>query len=217
MTFSNSCFTQRRKDATLLFFAPLRLCVLFFFVSPSSYAQDSTSTIAPDSSVIVEKNAQQGYAPDTVLIKSYAKRFNPQKALLYAAILPGAGQVYTKKYWKVPLVYGGFIFLGYYVDFYNDGYRRYRGELFTVINGGVSASGISEPQLRTLVDNYRRERDLFIVFTGLFYMLQIIDAHVDTHLKEFDLNPNLQVRIEPSFKQDMILGRQSGFSISLRF
>jgi hypothetical protein len=215
MTFSNYCITLTRRDAPLLI-APLRLYVLFFLVSSYSYAQDSTSTIAPDSLVIIEKNAQ-GYTPDTVLIKSYAKRFNPQKALLYAAILPGAGQVYTKKYWKVPLVYGGFVFLGYYIDLYNDGYRKYRGELFTVLNGGVSASGASEARLRTQVDNYRRERDLFIVFTGLFYMLQVIDAHVDTHLKEFDLNPNLQVRIEPSFKQDMILGRQSGFSISLRF
>ncbi len=216
MTFNNYCFAQTRKDATLLFFAPLRLCVLFFFISSYCCAQDSTSTIATDSLVTVEKKAQ-GYTPDTVLIKSYAKRFNPQKALLYAAILPGAGQVYTKKYWKVPLVYGGFIFLGYYIDFYNDGYRESKGELFTVLNGGVSTNLRSEAQLRTLVDSYRRERDLFIVFTGLFYMLQIIDAHVDAHLKEFDLNPNLQVRIEPSFKQDMILGRQSGFSISLRF
>jgi hypothetical protein len=216
MTFSNSCITQRRKDGKLFLIAHLSLYLVLFLVSSYSYAQDSSYTVAPDSLIILEKNAQ-GYTPDTVLIKSYAKRFNPQKALLYAAILPGAGQVYTKKYWKVPLVYGGFAFLGYAIDFYNDNYRESREELFIVLNGGVSASRRSEAELRNRVDTYRRERDLFIVFTGLFYMLQIIDAHVDAHLKEFDLNPNLQVRVEPTFKQDVLLGKQTGFTISLRF
>jgi Family of unknown function (DUF5683) len=184
------------------------------FITSQSPAQDSTSIAATDSLLVLSKNKS---VADTILIKSYAERFNPQKALLFAAILPGAGQVYTKKYWKVPLVYGGFIGLGLVINFYNDGYRKYKGELFDVLNGGTSASNLNEAQLRTVVDRAQRERDFYIILTGLWYLLQITDAHVDAHLKEFDINPNLKVRIEPSIKNDMWSGTQGGISISLRF
>jgi len=210
-------YIQTIKASKQYSLATLLLCLLFVKSSNPLFAQDSASAIEPDSLIILEKNAEP-IVSDTVAIISYAKRFDPQKALLYAAILPGAGQVYNKKYWKVPLVYGGFAFLGYYINLYNDNYRKYRSELFTVVNTtNLSASNLNETQLRSVIDRYRRERDLFIVFTGLWYALQIIDAHVDSHLKEFDLNPNLQVRVEPTFKQDAFMGRQTGFSISIRF
>ncbi|GCC50203.1 hypothetical protein SanaruYs_04180 [Chryseotalea sanaruensis] len=179
-------------------------------------AQDSLgNTVINTSPAIIQQEAQT--KADSARMAYIAKRFNPQKALLYAAILPGSGQVYNKKYWKVPLVYGGFVFLGYYIDFYNDNYRFYRGELFKDLNTGTNSVGLPRPSLRTITDRYRRERDFFIILTGLWYALQIVDAHVDSHLKEFDINPNLQVRVEPSFKQDMLLGRQSGFTVSIRF
>ena len=156
---------------------------------------------------------------DTVQIKSYAERYDPRKALLYAAVLPGLGQIYNKKYWKLPLVYGGFIGIGYAINFYQDGYTRYRGELFQVLESNVAAgpSGFTETQLRTIVDRYRRERDFMMILMGGMYILQIIDAHVDAHLKEFDLNPDLKVSIEPSFKSDMLAGQTAGIGIVLRF
>jgi hypothetical protein len=185
------------------------------FTSIAVKAQDSTAVVKADSTIVVETT--QGV--DSAKMAFIARRFNPQKALLYAAILPGAGQAYNKKYWKVPIVYGGFAFLGYYIDFYNQNHRKYRGELFEMLgaNATQSASGFTETQVRSLIDRYRRERDFFIVLSGLWYALQIIDAHVDAHLKEFEINPNLQVRVEPSLRQDMFAGRQAGFSISIRF
>ena len=161
---------------------------------------------------------------DTVNLKSYADRYKPGRATLLAAILPGAGQVYTKKYWKLPLVYGGLGASAYAIGFYQDGYLQYRGELFYNLNNGLESesdlnpnTGFSTSQLRTIVDRYRRERDFMIlVFVGV-YVLQIIDAHVDAHLKEFDLNPNLHVRIEPSFNNEMLTGRTGGISLKLRF
>jgi hypothetical protein len=155
----------------------------------------------------------------TVQIKSYADRYNPRKALLYAAVLPGLGQIYNKKYWKLPLVYGGFFGLGHAIDFYQDGYTKYRAEYFAVLESGsnVGPSGFTKSQLETIVNRYRRERDFMIILTGGMYLLQIIDAHVDAHLKEFDLNPNLQVSIEPSFKSDFLAGQTAGIGIFIRF
>ena len=65
---------------------------------------------------------------------------------------------------------------------------------------------------RRIVDQYKRERDFMIILMGGMYLLQIVDAHVDAHLKEFDLNPNLQVSIEPMLEQNSLIGRQSGVS-----
>src|SRR5882672_6066141 len=144
-----------------------------------------------------------------VNIRSYASRFDPRKAMFFAAIFPGAGQVYNKKYWKVPLVYGGFWGLISVVKFYNNAETKYKGELFYLINHPDLTSNPYYPYypntthdlatLRRVVDQARRQRDYFMIITGLFYILQMVDAHVDAHLKEFDLNPTLHVRIEPQY------------------
>jgi|APTNR8051073442_1049403.scaffolds.fasta_scaffold00262_39 hypothetical protein len=182
------------------------LTLLFFALAVGAFAQlrsgDSTRVI-----------------PDTVEIESYATRFNPREAALYAAVLPGLGQIYNKKYWKLPLVYGGFIGFGYGLNFYQKGYTKYKGELFDVLETGddFSESGFTEDQLRNIVDQYRRERDFFIILMAGMYLLQIVDAHVDAHLKEFDLNPNLHVRIQPTWESDMMTGRSAGISLKFRF
>lgn len=191
------------------------LVIFFLLLSWDGLSQDSLSINQSNSPIRVKQTTKS--ETDSAKMAYIAKRFNPQKALLYAAILPGSGQVYNKKYWKVPIVYAGFAFLGYYIDFYNDNYRFYRGELFQELNLQPTKTGLPEESLRTIAGRYQRERDFFIILTGLWYALQIIDAHVDSHLKEFEINPNLQVGIEPTIKQDMLLGRQSGFTVSIRF
>jgi hypothetical protein len=154
-------------------------------------------------------------------IESYAQRYDPRKAMLYAAVMPGAGQFYNKKYWKMPLVYGGFAGFVYGINFYQENYLLFKEELFGLINdgsnGSLSPSGLTEDQLRTLVDQTRRERDFLIILTGFFYILQMVDAHVDAHLKEFDLNPKLQVRLEPMMENDLLVGRNTGVALRIRF
>jgi len=156
-----------------------------------------------------------------VNIKSYAARFDPRKAMFYSAILPGAGQVYNKKYWKVPLVYGGLLGLLAVVKFYNDAEVKYKGELFYLLNHpGTNPTTQTYPgtyntqtTLRRVVDQARRERDYFTILTGFMYILQLVDAHVDAHLKEFDLNPQLHVRVEPS----VLPGNALGMGLTLKF
>jgi hypothetical protein len=159
---------------------------------------------------------------DTATLTSYASRYDPRKAILFAAILPGLGQIYNKKYWKLPLVYGGLIGFGYGVHFYQRGYTELKSGLFELLETGaptVSVLGydLTEDQLRRFTDRYRRERDFFIILSAGMYLLQMVDAHVDAHLKEFDLNPNLQVKIQPTINNDMLTGRTTGISLILKF
>lgn len=158
---------------------------------------------------------------EVIEIESYSKRFDPRKALLFSAVFPGAGQFYNKKYWKMPIVYGGFGFLIYVANFYHQENLKYRDELFGLMNdpssGGLSPSGLNEDQLRNVVDQSRRERDFFIIMNGLWYILQMVDAQVDAHLKEFDINPKMQVRIEPMIENSAMTGRNSGIALKIRF
>jgi hypothetical protein len=194
-------------------------CLLLLFLLPDAVqAQEVAPAAAPNDSVYIDSGQ------DTVLIKSYATRYDPRKALLYAAVLPGLGQIYNKKYWKLPLVYGGFGALGYAVGFYQNGYKKYKSQLFDNINEAPNnenflhpVSELSTGQLRTIVTSYRRQRDFWLIMTGAMYLLQIVDAHVDAHLKEFDVNPNLQVSLEPLIEQDAVLGRQSGVALIIKF
>ena len=184
-------------------------------------AQDSL-TVIPGDTLIAE-------GPDTVLLKSYATRYDPRKAILYAAVLPGLGQIYNKKYWKLPLVYGGFFGIGYAINFYQGNYKTYKAQLFYSLDNGftddtdintddeTNPSGYTTGQLRTIVDKSRRERDFWTIMMGAMYLLQMVDAHVDSHLKEFDLNPNLQVSIQPSFEQNEMLGQQNSLSVIIKF
>ena len=195
-----------------------RILVLssFFLLSIPLFAQKNTKS---DSLNIIKDDSLITESKDTVLLKSYATRYDPRKALLYAAILPGLGQAYNKKYWKIPLVYGGIYALGYSINFYQMGYTKYKLDLFSVIGTNLPSktSTYTEDQLRNIVNIYRRQRDFYIILMGLMYVLQIVDAHVDAHLKEFDLNPNLQVRFEPMIESNPMLGRQAGFSMMVRF
>jgi hypothetical protein len=160
---------------------------------------------------------------DTVRIKSYAARYSPRKALLFSALVPGLGQIYNKKYWKLPLVYGAFGYMGYWAGRYQKGYKTYKIQLFYNIenklgeNGKNPESELTTGYLRTVVDRFRRERDFMIIVMGGMYLLQMVDAHVDAHLKEFDLNPNLQVSLEPMMEQNPMIGRQTGVSLLIKF
>jgi len=150
----------------------------------------------------------------------YAKRFDPRRALLFSAVMPGMGQVYNKKYWKLPLVYGGLGAGVYVMNFYQDQYRQYRNELLESLSTQTFPSAkfnLSEATLRRGVDFYRRKRDFTIVLLGLGYLLQIVDAHVDAHLKEFKYNPNLRVSLEPEINQDPVVGRTSGMALKFTF
>ncbi len=134
---------------------------LVLCIGYSATAQDTLGTKA-DTVIVDSRDTIFEGGPDTVAIESYAKRYSPRKAILYAAILPGLGQVYNKKYWKLPLVYGGFYAIGYGMNYYNNLHREYRGYLFQNLENGIGENeehpeiNLTTNQLRTIVDKARR-------------------------------------------------------------
>ena len=181
---------------------------------------DTTKTFVPVDTMIKQATPLR----DSAAVKAVTKEHSPRKAAIRSAILPGWGQIYNKKYWKLPLVYGGFIALGYAINFYQTGYIKYKNELFTNLDMGLDQDSDIRPgdvyttsTYRTVVDQYRRQRDFMIVITGGVYILQMVDALVDAHLKEFDLNPSLKVSWHPSVEQNALIGRTSGVTLVVKF
>jgi hypothetical protein len=121
----------------------------------------------------------------------------PAKAAFYSAILPGLGQAYNKKYWKIPLVYGAIgTSLYYYIDSQKN-YNLYRDEYKRRLEGFGRSEEYQRYDDTTLISAqkfYQRNRDLSALFVVGFYVLNIIDANVDAALIQFNVNENLSVR-----------------------
>lgn len=120
----------------------------------------------------------------------------PAKAAFYSAILPGLGQAYNKKYWKIPIVYGAIgVSLYYYIDS-NQKYHQYRDAYKRRLEGFTDDefSYLDEDRLISAQKFYQRNRDLSALFVVGFYVLNIIDANVDAALIQFNVNENLSMR-----------------------
>jgi hypothetical protein len=161
------------------------------------------SVLQKSDSIYAGKNNNQA-ARDS--IERRMKR-NYHRATLYSAILPGAGQVYNKKYWKVPIIYAA-LGISAYAFFYNKTwYNKCQYALTVTIDGGDIST--VDPQLKPFVtandqngiityrDNFRKNQDYSVLFFLLFYALNIVDATVDAHLKDFNVNSDLSLRIKP--------------------
>lgn len=126
-----------------------------------------------------------------------------KKATTLSTILPGAGQMYNKSLWKVPIVVGGFATMAYIVDFNTRGYNRFK-LAYNLVSAGEQDEfngRYSAEYLKDLKNNYRRNRDLSIIITAGFYILNIVDAHVDAHLKDYDISDDLGVELYPYIDQ----------------
>ncbi len=146
---------------------------------------------------------------DTVLKYSSSEVSSVSKATTLAMICPGAGQIYNKSYWRVPIVVGGFATTIYCIDWNNRGYQRfkkaYRLKADYDANPDLYPSGspdefggrYSATFLKNLRNSYRRNRDLCIILTAGLYLLQIVDAHVDAHLRDYDISKDLSVSLSP--------------------
>lgn len=144
-----------------------------------------------------------GYTPKDT---TYKTKHLPHKATFYSALIPGLGQIYNQKYWKVPVIYAGFAALAYYAGYNNYVYKRYKEGYNTKLfieNGDSTLTDLfkfaSKENLLRQRDNWRRNRDLCIIGIGLLYVAQIIDANVDAHLFDYDISQDLSMRIDPFY------------------
>ena len=159
---------------------------------------------------------------------------NPTKATWLALVIPGGGQIYNRKYWKLPIFYGGFAGCAYALTWNSKMYKDYSTAYKDAMNGNMQSSSItdllppgykiSETQLKELLrkrkDTYRRYRDLSIfAFIGV-YLLSVIDAYVDAELSNFDITPDLSMKVEPAVIDNRInnsSNRSVGLQCSFRF
>ena len=113
------------------------------------------------------------------------------------SILPGAGQIYTKKYWKVPIIYSALVTSGYFIMDNNKKYKKYRDTYLDRNNGIIDNLNYSNSELITLKDYYKRNREISIMLFSLSYILNIIDASVNAHLFQYEIDENISFKIDP--------------------
>ena len=198
------------------------MILLYLTISSITLAQvnpNDESIAVPADTIPTLKSLEE--PPETEKLGSVAPEHNPHKAALYSAIFPGLGQAYNKKYWKIPLVWGGLAAFGYFIDLNNNGYQYYRKNLIYEIEQDPNYPNetiYDQTQLKQARDGLRRNRDQLALYGILFYLLQIVDAHVDAHLMEFSVNRDLSVRVSPEL---MPMGHSTqvpaGLSIKVKF
>lgn len=161
-------------------------------------------------------------------------KHSPTKATIYSAILPGLGQAYNKKYWKIPLVYAGLGTIGYFIHWNNNNYQimklAYRDftdddeatRSYMNLNGAqyydLENSETDRANFKTNLtrqqDYYRRNRDLLIISFVGFYGLNIIDASVDAHFFDFDISEDLTMNWQPTMNY---FNNQPVYGLNLSF
>ncbi len=157
-----------------------------------------------------------------------------KKATTLAMICPGAGQIYNGSYWKVPFVVGGFASMIYVIDWNTRGYTRFKKAYTQRYDYEVNPDNYPEGSqdefggtysssyLKSIRDSYRRNRDLSYILIAGLYILQIVDAHVDAHLRDYDISDDLTMNIEPLIKTTYSPSSRSecatyGFNINMTF
>lgn len=207
---------------------------LFIFIittlfTSSVFAQDDTTFIIGVDSVRIEKRAEK---KKERIAKREARRIKnirpynalaPSKAAFYSAVLPGLGQAYTGKYWKIPIVYGG---LGTSVgialwnhdrqnevrDIFKARQRGIRTDRF--INQETGQELISDDGLARAQRNFQRQKELSIAISVGLYVLQIIDANVTAHLQQYNLNDKLSLAPQLEIDQN---SAQPNYGMSLTY
>lgn len=185
---------REKNIIPLKLFGGCFLVILFFATGFSAFSQESDN--------------------DSLKVKKSIVAHSPRKATIYSAVLPGLGQIYNRKYWKVPLVYGGFATLGYFINFNNGEYIKFRQAYSDIIDKDPNTDSytklVIDPRrleddkigqltesLRNAKDYWRRNRDLVVIGTVVFYAVNIIDASVDAHFFNFDISDDLTINWIP--------------------
>lgn len=201
-----------------------------------SIENDSLKSIAKDSSIIssdsIDVPSVQGdpmrrkvdsvitaTSSDALFAPAYLFKPSPRKAVVYSAIFPGLGQIYNRKYWKLPILYGGFVGFTYAISWNNGYYRDYLGAYQDIMDDdpgtyrwrdmlpyGLDWESVDQEWFKGVLqqrkDYYRYYRDLSIIGTVALYLVAIVDAYVDAQLFDFDISPDLSMRVAPALLKE---------------
>lgn len=182
---------------------------------------DSMYQALPDDTTLIVDQGNSGIIEGRQIVQRRPARDwstwrpDPQRALWLAMVIPGGGQIYNRKYWKLPIVYGGFVGCIYAMNWNNMMYKDYAQAYLDIMDDdpttqsynkfmhlGRQINSSNEERYKTIFkkrkDRYRRWRDLsFFVMVGV-YAISVIDAYVDAELSEFDLSKDLSLKVRPS-------------------
>ncbi len=210
---------MRDKPSFLLVSFLLSFSVLYSQETPPPKERDSIETIPENIKIkdTVPSGDVEVTAPVTI------DPLRPSKAAFYSAILPGLGQAYNRRYWKIPIVYAAIgTGLYFYID-NNSEYNRYRDAYKRRLAGfdddefnGENGPFLSDAALIDAQETFQRNRDLALVITIGLYILNIVDANVDAHLMQYNVNENLSIR--PHYQQNEVNSKnQFGLTLDVRF
>lgn len=206
---------------------------------------DTVVVAPPDSTVLAVLHAADSVPqPKFKGINMKPFKPNPTRAVLYS-LVPGLGQIYNRAYWKLPIVYGGFMGCIYAVTWNNRNYKDYSTAYLDLMNdvrdhpndpkawskswvdiakknGRDPSDFITNTRLQDNIksrkDYFRRYRDLSLIITAGVYALCMIDAYVDAQLFDFDISPDLSMRIEPAVTpKTSFSDRSYGLNCSIKF
>jgi TM2 domain-containing membrane protein YozV len=160
---------------------------------------------------------------DTVAITGLDHTHSPRKAVIYSLICPGLGQIYNKKYWKLPIIYGAGGAFVYFIVFNQMKYAKFRDTYIN--NTGAEADDVFRidglkyrysilPRGR---DYYRRYRDLSVLGMGAIYLLTVMDTMVDAYFFSYDVSDDLTMKLEPAIIEGPGITASVGFRINLGF
>lgn len=202
----------------------LPLIFLSLFIASTGYAQSAPDTSVKitaiqDSNLKLQADTNRLTRVDTTKRAAPKKiKFEPvpKRAGLYAAIIPGLGQVYNRQYWKLPIVYAALGAGGYFIYFNLDKYRTYRKAYVNRLQDPTKEDEFSErystDNLKQLQEGYRQNTDIAVLITAVGYSLQIMDAIVSAHLKNFDVSRDISMQFKPVFNSNYM-----GVGIAMNF
>jgi len=162
---------------------------------------------------------------DTTKTRREPAKHSVGKAAIFSAVLPGLGQAYNRKYWKIPVVYAGFGAIGYFVVTNDKQYDTFKEAYLYVANADTTpidnpyVTKYSKDQLRSSMEYYRRNRDLSIIIGALWYAVVILEAYADAHFFDYDVSEDLTLKVGPAALPSPERPRQPvpGIHITLKF
>jgi hypothetical protein len=197
---------------------PFILILLFSFISGFIFAQNDSLTTQ-----LFQKSDTLQISKKKIKLSPIYNPLAPSKAAFYSAIFPGMGQIYNKKYWKAPIVWGALALPVYYYQINNNDYKRYRNayrlrknglvDEFTV--GGIEL--VSMQTLETAQKQLRENRDMSLLTGVILYILQIVEASVNAHLMQFNTDDNLTIKPQLIFDPIRIETPSIGLTFKYNF
>lgn len=208
----------------------MKKVIFFLLLSWNAFAMAQivtdtlSSTPATVDSVVVDSRSTEEVVASIDSLNAQGtqpKLISPTKAGLYSALLPGLGQMYNRKYWKIPIVWGA-IGTGIGITLWNDRqYNRYRKAFVASLNGQEhefsNIPGITSEVLGRTQDQAKRQRDYAIAITAAIYVLNIIDAVVDAHLAPMKNDPDIALAPAVIVDQLQLERAKPGLALVFRF